>query len=87
MRAGAQVWLKQPLVNLSEITERHDIVEAFVEDPTLRERLRNLHLRGMPASTLPPPLMPYYIQPLVACRAYLAGALTNKSRVPVRSSQ
>ncbi len=41
-----QVWLKQPLVDLTEITERHDIVEAFAEDPTLRERLRNLHLRG-----------------------------------------
>ena len=42
-----QVWLKQPLVNLEEIRERHDIVEAFAEDPTLRERLRNLHLRGV----------------------------------------
>ena len=42
-----QVWLKQPLVDLTEITERHDIVEAFAEDPTLRERLRNLHLRGV----------------------------------------
>lgn len=44
---GCQVWLKQPLVDLTEITERHDIVEAFAEDPTLRERLRNLHLRGI----------------------------------------
>lgn len=43
---NCQVWLKQPLVDLTEITERHDIVEAFAEDPTLRERLRNLHLRG-----------------------------------------
>ncbi|KAK9908301.1 hypothetical protein WJX75_005715 [Coccomyxa subellipsoidea] len=43
-----KVWLKQPLVDLTEITERHDIVEAFAEDPTLRERLRNLHLRGLP---------------------------------------
>lgn len=41
------MWLKQPLVDLTEITERHDIVEAFAEDPTLRERLRNLHLRGI----------------------------------------
>ncbi len=42
----AQVWLKQPLVDLAAINTRHDVVEALVEDPTLRERLRNLHLRG-----------------------------------------
>ncbi len=41
-----QVWLKQPLVNLTDIQERHNIVDALVEDPLLRERLRNLHLRG-----------------------------------------
>lgn len=41
-----QVWLKQPLVDLADISVRHDIVQSFAEDPTLRERLRNLHLRG-----------------------------------------
>lgn len=41
-----QVWLKQPLVNLPDIQQRHDIMDALVEDPMLRERLRNLHLRG-----------------------------------------
>ena len=41
-----QVWLKQPLVSLTDIQERHNIVDALVEDPLLRERLRNLHLRG-----------------------------------------
>ena len=48
---GSQVWLKQPLVNLTDIQERHNIVDALVDDPLLRERLRNLHLRG----TAPPP--------------------------------
>ena len=41
-----QVWLKQPLVDLAEITTRHDIVEAFTSDPLLRESLRDQHLRG-----------------------------------------
>ncbi len=40
------MWLKQPLVNLPDIQQRHDIVDALVEDPLLRERMRNLHLRG-----------------------------------------
>ncbi|KAL0034692.1 hypothetical protein WJX77_003027 [Trebouxia sp. C0004] len=43
-----KVWLKQPLVDLAEITVRHDIVETFTSDPTLRESLRDQHLRGMP---------------------------------------
>ena len=41
-----QVWLKQPLVDLAEINVRHDIVETFTSDPTLRESLRDQHLRG-----------------------------------------
>ena len=41
-----QVWLKQPLVDLTEINTRHDIVETFTSDPTLRESLRDQHLRG-----------------------------------------
>ena len=41
-----QVWLKQPLVSLADITTRHDVVEALSSDPELRERLRDLHLRG-----------------------------------------
>ncbi|KAL3140673.1 hypothetical protein ABBQ32_005238 [Trebouxia sp. C0010 RCD-2024] len=43
-----KVWLKQPLVDLAEITVRHDIVETFTSDPSLRESLRDQHLRGMP---------------------------------------
>lgn len=43
-----KVWLKQPLVDLTEITVRHDIVETFTSDPSLRESLRDQHLRGMP---------------------------------------
>lgn len=45
----AQVWLKQPLVSLPDITTRHDVVEALTADPELRERLRDLHLRGAPS--------------------------------------
>lgn len=46
-----QVWLKQPLVDLAEITVRHDIVETFTSNPTLRESLRDQHLRGKPRIT------------------------------------
>jgi len=48
--AGAQVWLKQPLVSLADINMRHDVVEALVSDPELRERLHDSHLRGAPAA-------------------------------------
>ena len=41
-----QVWLKQPLVRVDEINSRLDVVEALVDDPELRERLRDQHLRG-----------------------------------------
>ncbi|KAG1666042.1 hypothetical protein FOA52_006916 [Chlamydomonas sp. UWO 241] len=43
-----KVWLKQPLVRVDDITARHDVVDALVEDAELRERLRDTHLRGMP---------------------------------------
>ena len=43
-----QVWLKQPLVELGDITARHDAVEAFATDPELRERLRDQCFRGVP---------------------------------------
>jgi len=48
VEVNLQVWLKQPLVDLAEITVRHDIVETFTSDPTLRESLRDQHLRGVP---------------------------------------
>ncbi|MEW5316722.1 MAG: hypothetical protein WDW38_008073 [Sanguina aurantia] len=41
-------WLKQPLVDVSAIRARHDMVEAMTEDPELRGRLRDQHLRGLP---------------------------------------
>ncbi len=45
---GVQVWLTQPLVDAAAISARHDIVEAFVTDTELRERLREQCLRGAP---------------------------------------
>jgi DNA mismatch repair protein MSH2 len=41
-------WLKQPLVDGKEITGRHDCVEAFVNDPEVRDTLRGAHLRALP---------------------------------------
>lgn len=40
-------WLKQPLVNVHEIRNRHTLVETLVEDSTTRENLQN-DLRLMP---------------------------------------
>ena len=51
-----QVYLKQPLVDLEDINTRHNVVEAFVGDPTLRETLRDQHMRGTPGLT--PPMHP-----------------------------
>ncbi len=45
------MWLTQPLVDLAAITARHDIVEAFVTDLELRERLRDQSLRGALSAT------------------------------------
>ncbi|KAH7624522.1 hypothetical protein Ndes2526B_g00726 [Nannochloris sp. 'desiccata'] len=41
-------WLKQPLLDPVEISKRHDVVEAFVSDASLRADLAGLHLRGLP---------------------------------------
>jgi DNA mismatch repair ATPase MutS len=36
-------WLKQPLLDLARITERHDVVEAFTDDDSLRSScVRNI---------------------------------------------
>jgi DNA mismatch repair protein MSH2 len=40
-------WLKQPLLDVQEITKRLDTVQAFVEGLELRQDLRS-HLRRMP---------------------------------------
>ena len=41
-------WLKQPLVDAEDIARRHDAVEAFVDDPEVRDTLRGAHLRALP---------------------------------------
>ena len=53
LRCCVQVWLKQPLVKVDEIQTRHDIVDAFVNDPHLRQSLRDEHFRGAPTVQLP----------------------------------
>lgn len=41
-------WLKQPLMNLIEIRERHTLVGAFVNDSILRQTLHDDSLRTIP---------------------------------------
>ncbi|KAJ3032339.1 MutS-like protein [Rhizophlyctis rosea] len=41
-------WLRQPLMDLAEIDERHNIVEALCEDIQLRQSLQEEHLKAIP---------------------------------------
>nr|WCZ58772.1 DNA mismatch repair protein MSH2 [Seculamonas ecuadoriensis] len=41
-------WIRQPLVNADAINERLDLVDLFVQDPVLRQTLRDEHLKRIP---------------------------------------
>ncbi|KAK9448059.1 muts domain V-domain-containing protein [Limtongia smithiae] len=41
-------WLKQPLMDLAEIEQRHALVGVFVEDTQLRQAMQEEHLRAIP---------------------------------------
>ena len=82
-----QVWLKQPLVSLTDIQERHNIVDALVEDPLLRERLRNLHLRGTCALDVCPSLPCLNTCAILAVLLRFPGSKTGLRSCRTRSSE
>jgi DNA mismatch repair protein MSH2 len=43
-----RVWLKQPLLDMSAITARHDVVQSLVSDASVRGSLRETFLKGCP---------------------------------------
>lgn len=45
-------WVKQPLKDIRTISERHDIVAAFIDDTELRMSLSEEHLRWFPDGQL-----------------------------------
>ena len=91
-----QVWLKQPLVDVADISTRHDIVEALAADTDLRNRLRDQNLRGAPSTfPLPQPLInstcrrvssTFAGQILFSCLAVMLAAKLRGRALPCKLS-
>jgi len=67
-----------PLVDATEISRRHDTVEALVGDPEVRDTLRGAHLRALPdIERITRKLERRRASLMDLCRLYQAGAHTR----------
>nr|WCZ58541.1 DNA mismatch repair protein Msh2 [Andalucia godoyi] len=41
-------WIRQPLIDFGSISERHDLVEALLADPVLRQNIADEHIKKLP---------------------------------------